>query len=107
MRVSGATCPATSCTLPAAGMPVPMSMDWRIPASPARNRTARRRNARLARGVAHFRRGPQYPADSFPVGGVVVLAAEIRVVHPGGMRPARVDLRGSETVLHRFLSRTP
>ncbi len=36
----------------AAGMPVPMSRNCRIPASAARNRTTRARNARLARTEA-------------------------------------------------------
>src|ERR1035438_8419505 len=38
-----------SCVLSALGMPVPMSRNWRIPASAARKRTPRARNARLAR----------------------------------------------------------
>ncbi len=46
---SGATDCATSWVLFAEGMPVPMSRNWRIPASPARKRTTRPRNSRLAR----------------------------------------------------------
>jgi hypothetical protein len=48
-RDSGAIACATSWVLPAAGRPVPMSRNWRIPASAARNSTARPRKARLAR----------------------------------------------------------
>jgi hypothetical protein len=48
-RDSGATAWATSWTLPALGMPVPMSRNWRIPASAASQRTARPRKARWAR----------------------------------------------------------
>ena len=48
-RLAGAMDWATSWVLLALGMPVPMSRNWRTPASAARNRTPRARNARLAR----------------------------------------------------------
>ena len=47
-RASGVISRETWCTLPRVGSPVPRSRNWRMPASPARNRTARPRNARLA-----------------------------------------------------------
>ena len=50
-RAAGPSCWATSCTLPWVGMPEPMSRNWLIPAA-VRNRTARPRNARLARAMA-------------------------------------------------------
>src|ERR1035441_5752880 len=52
IRDSGAVRCATSWVLPAVGIPVPMSRNWRTPASPARNRTPRPRNARFARAAA-------------------------------------------------------
>src|ERR1017187_3729193 len=48
-RASGAIAWATWCTLPLVGSPVPRSRNWRIPHSPARNRTARPRNLRFSR----------------------------------------------------------
>ena len=50
-REPGAACWATSCTFRPVGMPEPMSTNWRMPASVARNRTARPRKARLARAM--------------------------------------------------------
>ena len=47
-RVSGAIAWATSCVQSGAGMPGPMSMNWRMPAS-VMKRTARRRKARFSR----------------------------------------------------------
>jgi hypothetical protein len=47
-RAAGLACWATSCTLPSVGIPEPMSRNWPMPAWPP-NRTARRKNARLAR----------------------------------------------------------
>jgi len=44
----GAACWAIAWTLSMVGMPEPTSRNWRMPASPARKRTARPRNARFA-----------------------------------------------------------
>src|SRR5580658_363045 len=49
---SGVIAWATWCTLPLVGRPVPRSRNCRIPASAARYRTARPRNARLARAAS-------------------------------------------------------
>src|SRR5204862_128711 len=49
-RASGWRACAISCTLPTVGIPEPRSMNWRTPTS-TRYRTARRRNARLARAT--------------------------------------------------------
>jgi hypothetical protein len=46
-RVSGAIAWATSCVQSGAGMPGPMSMNWRMPSSTMK-RTARRRKARFS-----------------------------------------------------------
>ena len=89
MQVPGAVCPATWCTLPRRGTPVPMSMICRIPASPAKSLTARCRNARFARappGACGAAR--QQPTDSV-ASGIVVLAAGQSVVHPGWVRSGR------------------
>jgi hypothetical protein len=48
MRDSGAMPCATWCVLLAVGMPVPMSRNWRMPASRLRYATARRRNRRFS-----------------------------------------------------------
>jgi hypothetical protein len=54
IRLSGAIDWATSCVLLAVGSPVPMSRNWRMPASAVRSRTLRTRNARLARAEARI-----------------------------------------------------
>ena len=69
--------------------------DLPYPASPTRNRTARCRNARFARALARAS-GAQHLADRLPVSGIVVLAAEVGVVHPRRVRRARVDLRAAK-----------
>jgi hypothetical protein len=43
--------------------------------------------------------------DRRAVGGVVVIPAEVGVVHPSRVRLARVNLRSGETGLHRIPSR--
>jgi hypothetical protein len=53
--------------------------------------------------VPQFRCSAQHSADRFPVGGIVVLTTQVCVVHPGRVWPARIELRGGETVLHRIL----
>ncbi len=50
-RACALACWATSCTFPWVGMPEPMSRNWARPA-PEAKRTARPRNARLARPMA-------------------------------------------------------
>ncbi len=53
---------------------------------------------------AHLREVTQDLADSLPVSGIVIPAAKERVIHPGGMRLTRIDLRSGETGLfHRIL----
>ena len=53
-RASGAASWATSWTLGLVGMPVPMSRNWRTPASSTRWRTARLRKARLAAAISRM-----------------------------------------------------
>ena len=43
--------------------------------------------------ATYFRKGAQHLPDSFAVNGIVVLAAEVSVVHPGRVRSGGVDLR--------------
>jgi hypothetical protein len=64
-------------------MPVPISRNWRIPASAARNRTTRARNARLDR-TDQTRWGVrlQRHLGGRPVGREVVLAAQQGIVDP-------------------------
>jgi hypothetical protein len=51
------------------------------------------------------RRDRERLLGDLPVGGEIVLAAEEVVVHPGRVRPGRVDLRRNITVAHvRHLS---
>ncbi|CAM5238093.1 hypothetical protein SFUMM280S_00248 [Streptomyces fumanus] len=65
-RAPGATDCAISCRLGEVGMPVPMSRNWRIPASSASQRTARFIQSRLARmwtGRAGHSRAMASPAS--------------------------------------------
>ena len=71
-----------------------MSRNCRIRAGPARNRTARTRNARSARAV--WARCGKSRLDLLargPVGGEVVPPAQPVVPHPGRMRRAHVEPR--------------
>ena len=92
MRHSGATAWATWWVLLAVGRPVPMSRNWRMPASPARS--GPRGPGRPGRR-GRSRRSPGTPRDlvaDLAVDGEVVFAVQPVVPDPGRLRHVGVDL---------------
>lgn len=76
-----------SCTLPAEGMPVPMSRNCRMPASSARKPHCPLQECPIGkRDGTHLREGAKDLPDGFPVDRIVILASEVSVIHPRRMR---------------------